>query len=108
MGVIGLFLNKEPVLECTFPDGGTMTISEMLQQSGILTLLGMGVVFAFLVVMIACMHLLHAVIHVCKLDKDVTSGTTVKSASAPAAAPAAPAQDDAAVAAIAAAVHSKK
>jgi hypothetical protein len=50
MGVIGLFLNKEPVLECTFPDGGTMTISEMLQQSGILTLLGMGVVFAFLVV----------------------------------------------------------
>jgi Na+-transporting methylmalonyl-CoA/oxaloacetate decarboxylase gamma subunit len=55
--------------------------------------------------MIACMHLLHAVIHVCKLDKDETSGTTVKSASAPAAASAAPAQDDAAVAAIAAAVH---
>ncbi|MFA6938039.1 MAG: OadG family protein [Treponema sp.] len=33
-----------------------MTILEMLKQSGILTLLGMGVVFAFLVVMILCMN----------------------------------------------------
>ena len=29
-----------------------MTISEMLSQSGILTLLGMGVVFSFLIIMI--------------------------------------------------------
>ena len=84
-----------------------MTIAEMLQQSGILTLLGMGVVFAFLIVLIACMHLLHGVIHAFKLDTDTKSEATVKSASAPAAS-AAPAQDDAAVAAIAAAVHSKK
>lgn len=34
-----------------------MTIVEMLGQSGILTVLGMGVVFAFLAIMIFCMNL---------------------------------------------------
>ena len=31
-----------------------MTILEMLEQSGILTVLGMGVVFGFLVIMVVC------------------------------------------------------
>lgn len=84
-----------------------MTISEMLQQSGILTLLGMGVVFSFLIIMIACMHLLHAAVHAFKLDTDSKKEATVKSAPA-AAVFAAPSQDDAAVAAIAAAVHEKR
>ena len=35
-----------------FSFGGYMTISEMLSQSGLLTLLGMGVVFAFIIVLI--------------------------------------------------------
>ena len=55
-----------------------MTISEMLQQSGILTLLGMGVVFAFLIVLIACMHLLHGVIHAFKLDTEKKSEATTR------------------------------
>jgi oxaloacetate decarboxylase (Na+ extruding) subunit gamma len=84
-----------------------MTISEMLQQSGILTLLGMGVVFSFLVIMIACMHLLHAAVHAFNLDTDSKEETTVKSAPV-AAASAASSQDDAAVAAIAAAVYEKR
>ena len=32
--------------------GGSMTILEMLEQSGILTLLGIGVVFGFLIIMV--------------------------------------------------------
>lgn len=84
-----------------------MTIATMLGQSAILTLLGMGVVFAFLVVLILCMHALHGVIHALKLDKDKKSEATVKSASV-SAAPAAPSQDNAVVAAIAAAVKNKQ
>lgn len=84
-----------------------MTISEMLQQSGILTLLGMGVVFSFLIILNVCMHLLHAAVHALNLDVDSEKDATVKSAPA-AAVSAAPSQDDAAVAAIAAAVHEKR
>jgi oxaloacetate decarboxylase (Na+ extruding) subunit gamma len=87
--------------------GGNMTISEMLQQSGILTLLGMGVVFSFLIIMIACMHLLHVAVHAFNLDTDSKKESTIKSAPAGAVS-AVPAQDDAAVAAIAAAVHEKR
>ena len=47
-----------------------MTISEMLSQSGILTLLGMGVVFSFLIIMIFAMTGLHAVIHALGWDKE--------------------------------------
>ncbi|MCK9170383.1 MAG: OadG family protein [Treponema sp.] len=48
-----------------------MTITQMLQQSGLLTVLGMGVVFVFLTIMIILMHVLHAVVHAFRLDKDV-------------------------------------
>ncbi|MBO5235906.1 MAG: OadG family protein, partial [Spirochaetaceae bacterium] len=40
-----------------------MTIVDMLQQSIYLTLLGMGVVFSFLIIMIVCMVLTHKVLH---------------------------------------------
>ena len=77
-----------------------MTITQMLGQSLILTGLGMGVVFSFLIIMICCMSLSCKVIKALKLDKeDAPKG---------AAAPAANAQDNAIVAAIAAAVHDKQ
>lgn len=47
-----------------------MTIVDMLSQSGILTLLGLGVVFSFIVIMIGAMHLLHWVLHTLHLDED--------------------------------------
>ncbi|MDR1058302.1 MAG: OadG family protein [Treponema sp.] len=55
-----------------------MTILEMLQQSTILTILGMLVVFAFLWLMIICVNLVAKLIHSMGLDKDVlpkTAGT---------------------------------
>jgi oxaloacetate decarboxylase gamma subunit len=48
-----------------------MTISEMLQQSAVLTLLGMGVVFAFLCIMIMCVNLVGKIVHALGLDKDI-------------------------------------
>lgn len=47
-----------------------MTIAEMLSQSGVLTLLGMAVVFAFLVIMIFAMMLMHSIIHALKWDAE--------------------------------------
>lgn len=77
-----------------------MTISEMLTQSGYLTLLGMAVVFAFLVIMIVCMNLLRIGVHAFGLDKEEPKADT--------SAPAAPSVDQKAiVAAIATALHEK-
>ncbi|MFP3088804.1 OadG family protein [Treponema sp. TIM-1] len=53
-----------------------MTIAEMLEQSGVLTLLGMGIVFGFLVVLIICVSLVGKVIHALGADKDVTAPVT--------------------------------
>jgi oxaloacetate decarboxylase gamma subunit len=47
-----------------------MTIIEMLEQSGVLTLLGMGIVFGFLIVLIAAVILAGKIIHALGLDKD--------------------------------------
>lgn len=77
----------------------------MLGQSGILTLLGMGVVFSFLVIMIICMYALHGVLHLFGMDKDAEAAKPV---SAPSSAPAPVADNNAIVAAIAAAVHDKE
>ena len=90
-----------------------MTIAEMLGQSGLLTLLGLGVVFAFIIILIFCMKLLQVLVHALKLDKNDPKATVKK---APAAAPAAtavsaakPAADaKAIVAAIAAAIREKE
>lgn len=82
-----------------------MTISEMIGQSGILTLLGMGVVFGFLIIMILAMYLLHAILHAVGADKVEEP----KSASPQGAGVGTPAAADqgAVVAAIAAALHEK-
>jgi len=84
-----------------------MTITEMLGQSGILTVLGMGVVFAFLVIMIGAMNLLHAVIHALGLDVEKSETAVQVTTSAPAA-PVAESQSGAVIAAIAAALHDKQ
>lgn len=81
-----------------------MTISEMLGQSAILTGLGIGVVFGFLIIMVGALHLLHAVVHALKLDKE---DPPKKPASAPAAASVASSGDGAVIAAIAAIAHEK-
>jgi oxaloacetate decarboxylase gamma subunit len=47
-----------------------MTILEMLEQSAILTVLGMVVVFAFLWIMIICVTIVGKAIHNMGLDKD--------------------------------------
>lgn len=89
-----------------------MTISEMLGQSGLLTLLGLGVVFAFIIILIFCMKLLQVLVHALKLDKGDSKATVKKAPAAPAvtavsaAAPAADAK--AIVAAIAAAIREKE
>lgn len=85
-----------------------MTISEMLGQSGILTLLGLGVVFSFLIILIGSMKLLHLIVHVMKLDQEKGSESASSSA-APVSAAAAPAVDQGAiVAAIATALKDKE
>lgn len=79
-----------------------MTIVEMLGQSGLLTLLGMCVVFGFIIILIVCMKLLQVLVHAFKLDKEPV-------VEAPKASVATAAKDDTAViAAIAAAVHDKQ
>ena len=77
-----------------------MTIIQMLGQSGILTVLGMCVVFSFLVIMICCMNLLRVFVHAAKLDQ-VETKSDVQVASAPAV------DQKAIVAAIATALHEK-
>jgi oxaloacetate decarboxylase gamma subunit len=48
-----------------------MTIIEMLQQSTVLAVLGMTVVFVFLWIMIICVNLTGKLIHKMGLDKDI-------------------------------------
>ncbi len=75
-----------------------MTIAEMLNQSIILTLLGMCVVFSFLVILIVCMNGLRVFVHAAGLDKEEPKADV----------PSAPAVDQKAiVAAIATALHEK-
>ncbi len=83
-----------------------MTISEMLSQSGLLTLLGMAVVFSFLIIMILAMCLLHKVVHALHLDKDKKAEATKSVSAAPVASPVV--DNGAIVAAIAAAVKERQ
>lgn len=82
-----------------------MSISQMLSQSGLLTLLGMCVVFSFLVIMILAMNLLRVVVHALHLDKMEEPKST---SSAPAQSSQPVADNGAVIAAIAAAVHEKE
>ena len=50
-----------------------MTIIEMLEQSGVLTLLGMGVVFGFLVIMVITITLAGKLIRALGLDKNTAA-----------------------------------
>jgi len=61
-----------------------MTILEMLGQSGSLTLLGMGVVFGFLAIMVICVTIMGKIVHALGADKDVIAPEPGASASAPA------------------------
>lgn len=79
-----------------------MTIIDMLQQSLFLTLLGMGVVFFFLIILIVFMILSHKVLHTLKLDKEAAGPQK------PSAPPAATGQDGAVIAAIAAAIRERQ
>jgi oxaloacetate decarboxylase gamma subunit len=73
--------NDFPVFSGYFPlktpgiafktEGGFMTIVEMLEQSGVLTLLGMGVVFSFLAILIVAVTLVGKFIHAIGADKDL-------------------------------------
>jgi oxaloacetate decarboxylase gamma subunit len=63
-----------------------MTIAEMMEQSLVLTVLGMTVVFVFLWIMIVCINWVGKLVHALGWDKDVlppkseaqkTSGGTV-------------------------------
>jgi oxaloacetate decarboxylase gamma subunit len=49
---------------------------EMLEQSGVLTLLGMGVVFGFLIILVIAVILTGKVIHALGGDKDVPDSGT--------------------------------
>ncbi|MHC6204354.1 OadG family transporter subunit [Breznakiellaceae bacterium SP9] len=55
-----------------------MTIVEMLEQSGVLTLLGMGVVFSFLLLLIFLVTIAGKVIHALGLDKDTAAAPSVQ------------------------------
>ena len=50
-----------------------MTIAQMFNQSGVLALLGMSVVFGFLVILIVVVSLAGRIIHKLGLDKDLSA-----------------------------------
>ena len=53
-----------------------MTILEMLEQSGVLTLLGMGVVFSFLIIMVICVSIMGKILHSAGSKEDVPGGAS--------------------------------
>ncbi len=77
-----------------------MTIPEMLSQSGILTILGMGVVFSFLIILIVFMKLVAFMVKAFGWDKE-------EAVENPAAPTVGSGQDQAVIAAIAAAVNDR-
>ena len=86
------------------------TIGEMLGSAGIVTGLGIAVVFGFLIIMIFSMKLLHVVLHAFKLDKiEEAPKSKAASKSASAGESKAPAADQKAIiAAIAVAIKEKE
>jgi oxaloacetate decarboxylase gamma subunit len=53
----------------------------MLEQSGVLTLLGMGIVFGFLIILIVSVTVMGKIIHALGVDKDVAGTPASGSAS---------------------------
>ena len=56
-----------------------MTIIEMFEQSALLTVLGMAVVFSFLWIMILCVDMTAKLVHKMGWDKDVMQSQNVAS-----------------------------
>ena len=81
-----------------------MTIMEMLGQSGVLSVLGMSVVFGFLVTMIIAITVVGKVIHALGLDKGVSAPAAAAAQTAAPAANAAATNAASVTAAISAAV----
>ena len=52
-----------------------MTIMEMVGQSGVMTILGVGTVFSFLILMVLSVTLMGKIFRVLGLDKDVQAPT---------------------------------
>ena len=77
-----------------------MTITQMLSQSLILTLLGMSVVFSFLIILIVFVSLTAKVIKALKLDQDKTTDSATPATNS--------VQKNKVVAAIAAALREKQ
>jgi oxaloacetate decarboxylase gamma subunit len=50
-----------------------MTIAQMLEQSGILSLLGMGIVFSFLLIMVICVTIMGNVFKALGAGKNATA-----------------------------------
>jgi oxaloacetate decarboxylase gamma subunit len=85
-----------------------MTIAEMLQQSGVLTLLGLGVVVLFLTILIVCVALMGTVVRAVESSRRPLQPQAVPAAEIPvlAAVPASVVeQNDPRIVAIAAAVY---
>ena len=61
-----------------------MTIAEMFGQSGVLALLGMGIVFSFLIILIVFMTLVAKIINALGWDADVQAPKHAGAAAAPA------------------------
>jgi len=59
-----------------------MNITEMLEQSGVLTLLGMGVVFSFLIILIIAISGVGKIINALKLNKEIMTNTLAAAPSA--------------------------
>lgn len=79
-----------------------MTISEMFAQSGALTMLGMGVVFGFLIILTIVIIVAGRVIHALRLDNDVQADNVSQKTAV------AGGIDGAVVAAITAAVNTRR
>ena len=62
-----------------------MTIFEMLGQSSVLTVLGMGIVFGFLVIMVVCVTAMGKIIQALGVNKDAAGPASVSMAPIPAA-----------------------
>jgi len=77
-----------------------MTIGEMLAQSGILTLLGIGIVFSFIIIQIIALKIVEVSVRALGLDKEEKQPN--------AAVPQANTAQHAVVAAIAAALHERE
>jgi oxaloacetate decarboxylase gamma subunit len=58
-----------------------MTIGQMFEQSGMLTLLGMGTVFGFLIILIISITLVGKIIHALGLDQEEPAAHKPKASS---------------------------